>query len=92
MKAKLLKVKTPNKMLFIKGKLIRTPLEYIIKFKEELNLLKSSMNIQGIEYDLEDYIPEVVIKKKITTQNIKKNITKKPKKEATTILEKIVDE
>ena len=50
MKEKIIKVFTPNKMLFIKGKLSRTPLEVIIKYDEDINLLKSSMIHQGIDF------------------------------------------
>lgn len=57
MNPKLLKVKTPGKMLFIKGRLVRTPLEDIIRFETELNLLKSSLVLQGIEFEIIDYVP-----------------------------------
>ena len=94
MKDQLVKVTTPNRMLFIRGKLSRTPLEVIIKHEPELNLLKSSMLHQGIKFTTENYIPmkvknekqlkNIVSKKK---ESIKKKITK-PK----TILEKISNE
>jgi len=92
MKPLLLKVSTPNKMLFIKGKLSRTPLETIIKSEEELNLLKSSMHNQSINFTIENYVRPVkkIIPKVVT--HVKKSTPKK-KTEPKTILEKIaVDE
>ena len=93
MKDKLIKVTTSNRMLFIKGKLSRTPLEVIVKHSEELNLLKSSMIHQGIKFTIEDYIPPVP-KKKDPIKNItsKKKATKKKSTTPKTILEKISNE
>ncbi len=90
MKPQLIKVKTVNKMLFIKGRLVRTPLEAIIKSEEELNLLKSSMIHQNIDFNIELYNPEKpkkIIKKKETLLKQKDIETKK--KNPTTILDKI---
>ncbi len=90
---KIVKVTTPNKMLFIKGKLSRTPLQTIIKFDHDLKLLKSSMIQQGIKFTIEDYVKPVP-KKKTTIKPIvaKKKVTKKKITEPKTILEKISNE
>ncbi len=91
MKAKLLKVKTPNKMLFIRGRLVRTPLEHLIKFEAELRMLKMSMLNQNIDFELEDYNPEKPkVKKSKKVKKVKEKI--KPQKKATTLLEKIQQE
>ena len=89
MKPQLLKVKTASRMLFIKGRLVRTPLEAIIKSIEELNLLKSSMANQGIEYDIEDYNPKPIVKKTKIIKKKNKKETLKTKKKPKTLLEKI---
>jgi len=91
MKPQLIKVTTYNKMLFIKGLLVRTPLTTIVKSKNELDLLKHSMIHQEIEYTIEDYKPKVKTAKKIKAVESKKKIVKE-KKEPTTILEKISTE
>ena len=93
MKEQIIKVSTVNKMLYIKGKLSRTPLEAIIKNENELNLLKSSMIHQGIEFTIEDYVKQVQ-KKKVTIKPIaaKKKVIKKKTTEPKTILEKISNE
>jgi len=90
MKEQIIKVSTVNKMLYIKGKLSRTPLEAIIKNENELNLLKSSMIHQGIEFTIEDYVKPVP-KKKVIVKPIaaKKKVVKKKITEPKTILEKI---
>ena len=93
MKEQIVKVITPNKMLFIKGKLSRTPLEAIIKHDVELNLLKSSMIHQGIEFTIEEYIKPVSVKKTIIKPiAAKKKVTKKKTTSPKTILEKISNE
>jgi len=94
MKTKLIKVTTPNKMLFIKGKLSRTPLESIVKFENELNLLKSSMVHQGIEFTIENYNPVKPIKKnEVKNISVAKKVKNKKKiTEPKTILEKISNE
>jgi len=88
MKTKIIKVSTPNKMLFIKGKLSRTPLEAIINSENDLNLLKSSMIHQGLEFKIEDYIP-IKVRPKIKNIVSKKKIIKKKNTEPKTMLEKI---
>ena len=91
MKEKLVKVNTPNKMLYIKGKLSRTPLQARIKFEEELNLLVSSMIHQGIDFTVEDYEPKPKVEKEKPIQ-AKKVVKKKAKKKPTSTLEKIASE
>ena len=93
MKEQLIKVTTVNKMLFIKGKLSRTPLEAIIKNDSEMNLLKSSMIHQGIEFTIEEYVKPVSVKKvNIKPIVAKKKVTKKKVTNPKTILEKISNE
>jgi hypothetical protein len=93
MKEKIIKVTTKNKMLFIKGKLSRTPLEAILKSEEEITLLKSSMIHQGIEFTVEDYVKPIPKKKQIKKiVSKKKTTTKKKVSEPKTILEKISTE
>jgi hypothetical protein len=90
MKEKIIKVKTVNKMLLIKGKLSRTPLEAIIKSETELKLLKASMIHQCIDFVVEDYIKPEPIKKSIEKPiATKKKIEKKKIENPTTILEKL---
>jgi hypothetical protein len=94
MKEKIIKVFTPNKMLFIKGKLSRTPLEVIIKYDEDINLLKSSMIHQGIDFKIEDYEPEIK-KMKVKAKKLEVKKPPKAKKKITnpkTILEKLSNE
>jgi len=92
MKAILLKVKTPNKMLFLKGKLSRTPFEAIIKSSEELRLIKTYMQLQNVEYNIEPYVE--VAKNPAKSLEVKKvsKIKQPEKTEAKTILEKISNE
>ncbi len=92
MKHQLVIVKTPNKMLFIKGRLVRSPLEAIVKHQNELDLLVASLIHQGVEYEMKDYIKEKIVKKEIV-KNLKVKKTKvKEEKEPITILENIVAE
>jgi hypothetical protein len=93
MKDILLKIKTPNKMLFLKGKLSRTPFETIVKTKKELRMLESAMQLQSIEYTVESYVkpkekPKIEPVKSKKEPKIKSTEPKKPK----TILEKISNE
>lgn len=93
MKEQIIKVTTVNKMLFIKGKLSRTPLEAIIKNEQELHLLKSSMIHQGIDFTIEDYVKPKPVKKAVIKPIVSKKKTVKKKIEnPTTILEKISNE
>ena len=90
MKEQIIKVITPNKMLFIKGKLSRTPLEVIINNENELNLLKSSMEHQDVEFTVETYIKPKPVKKTKTKNSLtKKKVTKKEDEKSKSILEKI---
>ena len=92
MKAILLKVKTSNKMLFLKGKLSRTPFEAIINSDNELNVLKSAMKLQCIDYETSVYVKPIK-KPKLVKQMKRKVKTKKVKiSEPKTILEKISNE
>lgn len=92
MKNTLLKVKTPNKMIFIKGKLSRTPFEVVVN-SNELKKIELSMKLQSIKYSKEPYKPlDKKVKPKIIP--VEKTIIEKPsiKKEPKTILEKISNE
>jgi hypothetical protein len=93
MEAQLLTVKTPNKMLFIKGKLSRTPFKAIIISESELKILKSSMKLQSIEYTIEKYVkPE---KKAVPIKQLRRAPKiEKPKKieSPSSILESISNE
>jgi len=88
MKPKLIRVSTPNRMLFIKGKLIRTPLDAIINFEDELRLIESSMIHQGISFTIEDYIPEKINIPKII-EVVNEPLIEKTKSEPKSILEKL---
>lgn len=82
-------------MLYIKGKLIRTPLTTIVKFKNELDLLKASLNILGAEYTIEDYVKkdkstvELIREEEVIEEEI---IKTKKKSVPKTTLEKMADE
>jgi len=92
MKPQLVKVITPNKMLFLKGRLVRTPLEIVITYENELNLLKASMSHQAINFEIEDYKP---VEKKPAVKPMTTNKTSKVKKKTSTpktILEKLSKE
>lgn len=84
----LLKVLTPNRMLFLKGKLSRTPFEAIIEHENELKVLKTNMASQGIVYETEPYVKKVKQEKPKPVVK-KEEPKKKPKTEPKSILEKI---
>ena len=92
MKAILVKVKTPNKMLFLKGKLSRTPFEAIINSENELNVLKSAMKLQNVEYETSVYIKPKKQAKPVKQTRRAPKIKKVKKTEAKTLLEKISNE
>ena len=59
MKKFLVRILTPNKVLPVKGKLVRTPTE-IIATRPELEQLKVSIRSQGItKYRIDTYEPKV---------------------------------
>ncbi len=89
MKHQLLKIKTPNKMFLIKGKLMRSPLSIIVTSQEQLSLLLTSINSQSAEYSLEDVKPKEIkppTPVEITSKPIKKKTRESSPK---TTLEKI---
>lgn len=88
---KLLKVETPNKMIFIKGLLVRTPFESVIEFKEELDLLISLLIHQGVKYVVEDYIEEEEVQE-LTSKKVEEEKPVVKEKVAKTILENIAKE
>lgn len=93
MKPKLVKVKTPNKMIALKGKLIRSPFEAIINSKNDLDLLKSFMNAQNVDYEITVYIkPKEKIRPVIQKEIKKTDNDKKIKLKSKTLLEKISNE
>lgn len=92
MKEKIIKVSTANRMLFIKGKLSRTPLEVIVKNEAELNMIKTNMIHQGINFTIEDYEKPIKKIKSSAIKNIvstKKDTSKKKITNPKTILEKM---
>jgi hypothetical protein len=91
MKPQLLKAITPNKMLFIKGKLIRTPLEYVIRSEAELNLLKASMICQSVKYSIKDYVAPAKEEKKVI-EVVEEKLEEPKKKKLKTTLEKIAND
>ena len=70
----LVKVSTPNRMVEINGKLIRTPLEHIAR-ENELPALKTKLVYDSITFTVEDYVKPVAKKKSET-------ITEAPKVES----------
>lgn len=92
MKPQLLKVITPNKMIFIKGRLVRSPLESIIKSETELSLVKLNLNSQSIKYTLEDYKKPEVKKEEPVKVLAKKPVKAKKKDSEKTTLEKIAED
>ena len=92
MKAILVKVKTPNKMLFLKGKLSRTPFEAIINSQTELNILKSTMKLQNVEYEILSYTKPKKQPKPVKQKRRAPKIKTTEKIEPKTLLEKISNE
>ena len=92
MKPILVKVKTPNKMLFLKGKLSRTPFEAVVNSEKELNILKSSMKLQNVEYKILAYTKPKRQPKPVKQKRRAHKIKKTEKIETKTILEKISNE
>lgn len=88
MKPQLLKVLTPNKMLFIKGRLVRSPLETIITNEKDLNLLKLNLKNLDVQYTIIDYKKEE-LDQVIVEEKIEEPIKTKKKSEPKTTLEKI---
>ncbi len=80
-------VKTPNKLLLIKNRLIRSPVKWIVR-ENELQSIKVNLESCGI-YDFTIInkniipVPKTIKSKKITKKN------KTTKKKPSTLLEKI---
>lgn len=92
MKPQKVSISTPNKMFFIKGKLIRSPLTTIINTENELLLLESSMKNQDVKYNIEEYIKkEKVVKPAILEAEQIEIFKEKKKQTAKTTLEKIAE-
>lgn len=92
MNPKVLRVITPNKMIFIKGKLIRSPFKSIVTSESQLNLLEASLKNLDVNYTIRDY------KKEEPVKAVKKPVEEKPvekktkKSEPKSTLEKIASD
>ena len=58
----LVKVKTPNRIVDIKGKLIRTPFEHIAR-EAELQELRTKLVYDSLVFTIDEYIKPIVEKK-----------------------------
>ena len=58
----LVKVSTPNRIVDVKGKLIRTPFEHIAR-EDEVEALKTKLIYDSLVYTIEEYVKPVVEKK-----------------------------
>lgn len=85
------KINTPNRMIEVRGVVVRTPVEIVTKTKEELERLQTKINSEGItDYSIKPYVKEKPKAKKVTA---KKEVKKKKdtiKKDST--LGQILDE
>lgn len=93
------KIGTPNKMFFIKGRIVRSPLEWVAN-KSELKDIHIKIASEGIaDYSIIEFDPNkkiVPIEQKSPTikkqTETKKVITQETEKKSTTILDKLLDE
>lgn len=92
------KIGTPNKMFFIKGKLVRSPLEWIAN-ESELKDIRIKIASEGInDYSIIKFDPDKIAPTKQKSLTIekqtktKKVITQETEKKSTTILDKLLDE
>ncbi len=86
-------IKTPNRMFSVNGILVRTPAQWTAN-ESELGNIKLKIESDAIDnYTIEDYDPHVAVKPKQKVQ-VEKVVEPKPKKkkEAVSILEKIVED
>jgi len=81
MKRYVVTVKTPNRILMLKGKPARSPLTYLAR-KDELQGLETKFRADQIEYTIEDYVPPApkstkidVVVEEIETPSIDKDST-----------------
>jgi len=86
-------ISTPNKMFFIKGKLIRSPLTTIVKYTKDFLLLKTSLKKQDVKYTIEEVVENEIVEKLVILEEEQITIAKLKKKSTPkSTLEKIAAE
>ena len=78
-------VKTPNRIVTVNGKSVRTPFKHIVNEKG-ISPIKAQLISDAIVFEIKEYVPEVkTVKKveKVKTSEKKSKVKKSSKKEST---------